>query len=380
MPQLIPPSLGDILAIKKERTNAGRESIDLLIGDPDHKPPEVLLKAYEEALRDGRFHGYSDQQGRLETRVAIAEALKKEGIHVGPENLFISGGSKSIANAIIQMNVEPGDKVSILSPFYLPYLNQVILAKGAAEIVGSEAAMVDRVRDRNVSTAIVVTPNNPDGKIYNTQFFLRTLVRVAEQNGVLVVVDEAYKDFWYSAPFQSIAADMDFKRDKNVVVVRTFSKSYGVCGWRLGYAIGHEEAIRNLKLYQSASINPPSTLAQVAFENALPSINSGYLEANREKYRTRLDIATDTLSESGILAAMPDGAFYIFLNLSDHIGPGRKYENSKAFSRALAQQTGVLTWPGADYGNDGAVRLSLASITDRNLAIAPEKIASFLKQ
>lgn len=380
MSELLIPSLGAILKIKEERASLGKSSIDLLIGDPDHGPPKVLTEVLHNAIKSGNHNGYTDQQGDLETRAVICEYLKKEDIFVDPENIFISGGSKPIAYAAIQMLKKPNTKVVMLKPYYPSYINQILSMRISPDIVNSENDMIKKIaNDKYVSTAIVVSPNNPDGKTYDNNFLMEC-VHFCKSNDIQLVIDEAYKDFKYKDPFESLASKIDDFEASNVTVIRTFSKSLAICGWRLGYSISSEKTAKKLKLFQSTANNPPNSLVQAAIKDSLMQIDDSYFEGNRKKYEDRLKTFTDLLNSNGIEADMPDGGFYIFLDLSGYIGSDKKYKDSKEFSVELARQTGVLTWPGVDYGNDCAIRISLASVKKEDLTKAPKDIAGFLEK
>lgn len=374
--KVLNPSLNKISAIRKERVRQGERIIDLISGEQDHSPPNELIKSLQQAINQ-QYYGFTILRGDFDTKRAIAAFLKYDNISVNENNLFLSSSARGITFLAIQTYVQQSDSVILSIPYYPPYPEQVYLSKGSLELVKSEDEMIDRIRsNKNIKMAIVTNPNNPDGKIYDNEFLMQ-LSEICDKQNAYLVVDEIYKDFWYKSLFESIASSRDFN-SSNTIIVRSFSKSLGISGWRLAYSISSPKVASDLARTQYRTINAPNSLVQKVIADSLSGIDTSYFEENRKRYKNRLTALTELLRAEGIQADMPDGAFFLFLDLSGFIG--KMYEDSSDFANTLAEKEGILVWPGKDYGNDSCVRISLSGLDYSDIPEVSEGIVGVLRR
>jgi len=359
-------ALGEISKIKKDLINGQKQFINLLIGDPDHEPPEQLLDALEKNVRHA--YGYTDQQGDLNTRAVIAQYLQKEGIIVGAENLFLSSGSKIIGKGLIETYADK--HVLLQIPYYPPYVKQIVKTPAGVDLSSTIADMENKIRNDKIDIAIIVSPNNPSGHVVNNDMLLQ-LYDCCNKNGTKLVIDEAYSDFCYEGKFESIASKVDIKDTDNLIILRTFSKSLGFCGLRLGYSISSKKVATDLTIFQSDSVNPPNNIAQYGVRDSLLEINPMYFVDNSNRYKSRLERMVENFNSRSIEVSMPDGAFYLFMDVK---------KDSREFCPELAKETGVLTWPGSDYGKNNFIRISLADVSNEDVDIASAQITKYIKK
>jgi aspartate aminotransferase len=348
----------------------GGKAMSLLVGEPYYGPTPELRDAVSRAAREG-CRLYSQPQGSEGLRNKICEWEAQRGVSVEPAQVVVGNGSKSLLFGLL--SILGGRGVIVPTPTYPAMLVQPRLLGFALTTIPTVAPGFRLDEDADLSPAdaaeggclVVGHPANPTGAVYNTarQQFLIEWCRSRE---VRLIVDEVYCDLCFDETIQSFAAG---DRGRSTVVVKSLSKSHGICGWRWGYALCDRQTAKRLVAWQSATLNPPSTLVQRAAELALPGA-AGDLDGRRRYYAETADLLVKLLREHGLLAVAPDGGLGVFADVS-RLVESRDLATSQEWCEKLAEEQGVGLWPGEDFGAPGWIRASFG-------AIAPDDRGDFL--
>ncbi len=287
--------------------------INLSIGQPDFDVPETAKNAAIEAIQAG-YNKYTQTQGIAQLRAAVAEQCRHEfGWSDAAERPYLvtSGVSGGLLLAI-QTLVEPGDEVVFLDPYFVMYSHLVNLAGGVPIPVSTYDdfrpdlnKLADAITERT-RLLILNSPCNPTGIVYTAEE-LQAIAELAEANNLLVVSDEIYNLFCYDQPFASIASMYD-----NTLLLRGFSKSYAMTGWRIGWATGPEPILNKMTTLQQYTFVCAPSMAQLAAVEALNTDMGEQVAA----YRHKRDMVVDALTEPFGLVK-PGGAFYAFVPAPD---------------------------------------------------------------
>ncbi|EXJ16294.1 aminotransferase class I/II-fold pyridoxal phosphate-dependent enzyme [Imhoffiella purpurea] len=370
-----------LLARAHELEAAGRSIIHLEVGEPDFATPEPILAAGQRALAAGLTH-YTPAAGLAELRRAIAGHYgRRYGVDLGPEHILVAPGASGALQLVFSALLEPGDRVMIGDPSY-PCYRQVLRLLGAEPLsvpVGADsdfqltAERAERAWSPGVRALVVASPANPTGSVLDARA-LADLHALCRERGAALIVDEIYQGLVYRVPdVTALALGLD-----DLYVINSFSKYFGMTGWRLGWVAGSVESIQVMdRLSQNlfiAANTPAQHAALAAFEPETLAI----LESRRLAFETRRDFLLPALRELGFrIPNRPDGAFYLYAGL-----PERVREDSMAFVTRLLEEVGVAVTPGHDFGDHAAGRhLRFAYTRDLDpLAEAVERIASFMER
>ena len=341
-------------------------AIRLEVGQPDFRTPAHIVDAAKRALDDG-WHGYTPTAGLATLRERLAGKLRRvNGIDVPGSQVVCGVGGCGVIAAAVAALVNTGDEVLLPDPAWPNY--RLMFAAVHARIVRypcppdlgflPDADRLEALVTPRTRILVVNSPNNPSGRVYPPDV-LRRLGEIAGRHGLWVVSDECYDQIVLdgggaAAPGMRAYADPD-----RVVSCFTFSKSYAMTGWRLGYAAAAPEVVDSMIKAIEGTASGTTTMVQKAAEAALdgPQDCIGEMVG---AYRRRRDLVVDLLREAGLLTVVPDGAFYI---LADVSATGL---DSLAFAKRLLAERQVAVAPGSAFGAvaDGAVRISLASADD----------------
>ncbi len=363
----VPPS-----ATFRYASLAKREGIiNLTIGRPGFDPPSVVIEAAKRALEGGKHH-YGPSKGIPELREKISERLTRENKIRGidSEKVIVSMGAKNILYEIIMTLVDRGTKVAIPDPAWVSYESMVKLAEG--EVVwlplNSERGFVpdeefiDALDHSEAKIVIINTPNNPTGAVYPERV-LRDIIAVAEANDMWIISDECYESIVYEGKHFSIGSVYD-----KTITVGSFSKTYSMTGWRLGYAACPEfEVIDKMNILQQQSVSNPVTFAQYGALACFTPEAQKFSREMREELKRRRDYALKRVSEFACECMKPNGAFYIFPYFE-----GR--DDIKMADAVLEEGVGVV--PGSPFGKQGrgCIRLSYGSAKVEELAEAFDRM------
>ena len=352
-------------------------AIRLEVGQPDFPTPPHIVEAAKRAMDEG-WTGYTATAGLHSLRERISAKLKRvNGITADPETeITIGPGGVGAIAALIGALCEPGDEVLLPDPGWPNY--RLMTTWSATKAVfypcppeagfAPDLAALEGLVGERARVLVVNSPNNPTGAVYADDV-LRGLLDIARRHGLWVISDECYDELVYDGPFTSLATLDDSSR---VLTGFTFSKTYAMTGWRLGYAVGPAEVIDGAVKVLESNSSCVSTISQKAGEAALDGPQDCVGEM-RDAYRHRREIACELLEGHGLLIEPPQGAFYVMADVS------RAGIDSRTFAIRLLEAEKVAVAPGSAFGSVGAhaVRISLAS-SEADLEQGIERLARFL--
>jgi aspartate/methionine/tyrosine aminotransferase len=350
--------------------------VRLEIGDPDFDTPGHIVEAAARAARDGFTH-YSPGAGLPSLRGLIADkAGARNGIACAAENVVVTTGACGGLYSTLLALLDPGDELLVPDPGWAT-VTPMALAAGAVPIPYAldrargfaldPAAVAARIGPRT-RAVLVNSPGNPTGAVFAREA-LEELLELAGRHDVWLISDECYEDLVFRGEHVSPAALAGLER---VVGVYSFSKSYAMTGWRIGYVVARADVARAIVKAQEPVVSSASTVSQKAAEAALTGPR-GPVEHMLGEYRTRRDRAVELLDAAGVPYARPDGAFYVMVDVS------AAGEPSQEFAFRLLRQRQVSVVPGSAFGANGEsmVRVSLAAaLADVELGL--ERLAAQL--
>ncbi|WP_066839616.1 pyridoxal phosphate-dependent aminotransferase [Rufibacter ruber] len=370
----------------RELAASGVDVINLSFGEPDFQTPQYIKDAAKKAIDDG-YTFYTPVPGYPELRKAIVEKLKRDnGLEYGIENIVVSTGAKqSIANAVMCL-VNPGDEVIIFSPYWVSYEEVVKLAEGIPVQVRGPLENDFKVTPEQFEAAI--TPNtklvmysspcNPTGSVF-TKEELEAFARILEKHPQIhVIADEIYEYINFTGEHYSLARFEAIK--DRVVTVNGFSKGYAMTGWRVGYIAASKEIASACDKMQSQITSGTCSIAQKAAQGALEG-GKGSAEEMSASYLRRRDLVLSLMNEiPGIKTYVPQGAFYIFPDVSAFFGKsveGRVIENANDLAMYLLNDAHVSLVEGGAFGAPECIRFSFAA-SDAKLTEALGRIKASL--
>lgn len=335
----------DVLAEANRRIAAGHPVISMAVGQPADPAPLAVREAAARALRDGRI-GYTDALGLPSLREAIAGHYADHyGIDVDPARIAVTTGSSAAFNLAFLAYFDPGDRVAITRPGYPAYRN-ILKALGleVVEIATADAPGAaldaDRLRAAHaegpLKGVLFASPANPTGAVIPAAT-LEDVLATARELGITVISDEIYHRLAYDEPDTTALAF-----DADVTVINSFSKYYCMTGWRIGWMVLPQDAVRPIeRLAQSLYISAPE-LSQIAAIRAFEATDE--LEAVKHRYRESRALLMDRLPAIGLdLAAPMAGAFYAYCDVS------RFTNDSMEFAARMIAEANVAATPGFDF-------------------------------
>ncbi len=338
-----------LLARARELESGGRSIIHMEVGEPDFETPRPIIEAGKRALDSGFTH-YTPAVGIRELREAIAQDYHNRfGVRLEPDRVLITPGSSGALQLIMSTVVNPGQAVMMADPGYPCNRNFVKLVGGipATIPVGPDtgyqltAEIIAREWRENTRAVMVATPSNPTGTVI-TRDQLDAIHQVVKERGGVLIVDEIYQGLIYGVkPFTALELADD------LFIINSFSKYYGMTGWRLGWMVAPERFISAAdKLAQNIFL-AASTPAQYAALAAFDDETQQVVEARREAFCERRDYLLPALSDLGFeIPAVPEGAFYLYANCRSITS------DSFTFAHELLETEGVAITPGRDFGDN----------------------------
>lgn len=364
-----------LMARKSRELQAqGLDIISLTLGEPDFNTPDYVKEAAKKAI-DENYTRYTPVCGYNELKIAIVNKLKRENnLNYNPLEILVSAGAKhSIANVVLAL-VNHDDEVIIPSPYWVSYKELVRLAQGkcvypTATIENDykitakqlEASITDRTK-----LIIFSSPCNPSGSVY-TKAELEAIAHViAQHNDIYVISDEIYEHINFVGKHESIA-QFEFIKDR-VILINGVSKAYAMTGWRIGYMAAPEWIIKACDKLQGQMTSGVCSIAQKAAEAALNG-DISFVKEMVATFKERRDLVYDLMSKiPGIKINKPDGAFYVFPDISYYFGKtdGQTYiANAGDLSMYLLSKALVSMVPGDAFGSPDCIRLSYATSNDK---------------
>lgn len=366
----------------------GKDVIGLGAGEPDFDTPQNIKDAAKRAIDAGRTK-YTAVDGIPELKAAIcAKFLRENGLTYTPQQVTVGAGGKQILYNALMATCNPGDEVIIPAPYWVSYPDMVLLAGGTPVpvVAGIETnfkltpAQLEAAITPKTKWFIFNSPSNPTGAGY-TRDELKGLCDVLLRHPhVWIMSDDMYEhlvfgDFTFCTPAEVEPALYDRTLTTNGV-----SKSYAMTGWRIGYAAGPVALIKAMGTIQSQSTSNPSSVSQYAALEALTGPQD-FLAENRKLFERRRDLVVSMLNAAkGITCPNPEGAFYVYPDISGCIGKttpaGTLITNDEVFATALLEETGVAVVFGAAFGLSPNFRVSYAT-ADETLREACSRIQRF---
>lgn len=361
---------------------AGIDVINMSVGEPDFDTPDFIKDAAKKAI-DDNFSRYSPVPGYLSLRKAVCEKLKRDNnLDYTPEQIVVGNGAKQeLANTILSV-INPGDEVIIPTPAWVSYVEMVKLAEGKSILVPAGIENDFKVTPQQIEAAITSrtrllllnSPCNPTGSVY-TKEELKAIAEVLKKYpDVMVLSDEIYEHINFVDGVSSIAEN-DWMKDRTVII-NGVSKAYAMTGWRIGYMAAPTSVAKACTKLQGQYTSGPSSIAQKAAEAAYNGPQE-CVEDMRKAFERRRDLIVALAKEiEGWKVNKPQGAFYLFPDVSSFIGKKYKdYEikNSGDYVMYLLQEAHVACVDGEAFCAPGYMRLSYAT-SDDNIREALHRI------
>ena len=355
----------EVMAMAQAMERSGRDVVHMEVGEPDFPTAGPIVEAGVRALREDATH-YTLATGLPALRESIANFYAhRYGCKVAPERIVITVGASGAFQLALWPVVQPGDEVLLVDPGYPCNANFVRLAGAQPVLVPTYAEEGWRVSAEALAAAltprtraiILASPANPTGVLVQPTE-LEAIAALARQHGITLISDEIYHGLVYGEEART-AADLD----GDLFVINSFSKYFGMTGWRLGWLVAPQERLRDVeKLAQNLFISPP-TPAQHAALAAFQPETIGILETRRRAFQERRDFLAPAIRELGFgLPTLPGGAFYLYADCTAFS------TDSATFAKELLAGAGVAVTPGLDFGPHSArqhVRLAYTTSLER---------------
>jgi len=372
----------------RELKEAGKDVIGLGAGEPDFDTPQNIKDAAKRAIDEGKTK-YTAVDGIPELKAAICAKFKREnGLTYTPAQITVGTGGKQVLYNALMATVNPGDEVIIPAPYWVSYPDMVQLAGGTPVIVPCRIESNFKLTPEQLEAAITPktkwfifnSPSNPTGAGYTAAELKKLTDVLMRHPHVWIMSDDMYEhlvfdDFRFATPAEVEPALYDRTLTCNGV-----SKAYAMTGWRIGYAGGPAHLIKAIGTIQSQSTSNPCSVAQYAAVEALNGPQD-FLPEFRKAFQRRRDLVVSMLNQAkGIKCPRPEGAFYVYPDISACIGKtsagGAKITDDEAFANALLEETGVAVVFGAAFGLSPNFRVSYAT-SDKVLEEACRRIQTF---
>lgn len=353
----------------------GIDVINLSVGEPDFNTPDHIKEAAKKAI-DDNFSFYSPVPGYMDLRKAICAKLKNENqLDFAPEQIVVSGGAKqSICNAVLSL-VNAGDEVIVPAPYWVSYVEMVKLAEGKNIIVSAGIEQDFKITPAQLEAAItpktklliLCSPSNPTGSVYSKDELKGLADVLVKYPQVLVLADEIYEHINYVGGHQSIAQFEEI-RDR-VVIINGVSKGYAMTGWRIGFIAAPLWIAKACNKLQSQYTSGPCSIAQKAATAAF-SGDQSCVEEMRKAFERRRNLVVELTKEiPGFKVNNPQGAFYLFPEVSYYFGKSdgtHVIKTSDDLAMYLLEDAHVATVGGDAFGAPDCLRFSYAT-SDENL-------------
>ncbi|CAI6012220.1 unnamed protein product [Closterium sp. NIES-65] len=367
--------------------------IELAAGEPDFDTPKEIVEAGVAALRQG-FTRYAPNQGTLELRAAICEKLKTEnGLTYSPEEVVVSNGAKQAVFQGVMATCSAGDEVIIPAPYWVSYPEMAKLVGATPVVLPTTTAHSFLLSPSALQAAltpasrllILCSPSNPTGAVYSPEQLQQLAEIVAQHPRLLVLADEIYEHIIYPPARHVSFASLPGMWERTLTV-NGFSKAFAMTGWRLGYLAAPKPFAAAANRIQSQTTSGASSIAQKAAMAAfdLGLCGGATVAAMVEAFRRRRDMLVDRLEKiAGIKLAVPQGAFYLFPDVSSFYGrsgPGfGPITDSESMCRYLLERGQVALVPGEAFGAPECIRISYAA-ADEVLLQAMDRIEKALAE
>lgn len=359
----LPPYLFvEIDRAKRRAIEKGVKVIDFGVGDPDQPTPKFILDAMQKAIKDPKNHHYPLDRGSAAFRRAAAEWLKKRfhySFNSDTEILPLIGSKEGIAHLPLAF-VNPGDVTLVPDPCYPPYKSGTLFAGGETHLMPlkeengflPDFAAVPAAVLKRAKIIFVNYPNNPTGAVAPLSFYEK-LVKWARENKILIASDLAYSEVYFGKHKPVSIFEVAGAKEA-AIEFHSLSKTCNMTGWRVGFAVGREEAIAGLLRVKSNIDSGVFTAVQHTGVEALKN-SFGFSKKTNIMYRRRRDLLVNGLKELGFPVKPNDATFYVFTRLP------AGHTDSTQFCKDLLEKSGIVATPGVGFGKpgEGYIRFTL---------------------
>jgi len=365
------------LAITVQAKALRAQGVDIIgfgAGEPDFDTPENIKSEAINAINKG-FTKYTAVGGIDNLKEAIINRLYEDyGLSYELSEIMVSCGAKHSLYNISQVLFEDGDEVIIPSPYWVSYPAQITLAGGTPTVIGTkeedgfkiDTDELKRLISPKTKALILNYPSNPTGATYNEEE-IKEIVSIAINSGIIIISDEIYDKIIYDGIKHTPVSTLGEEAKKSTILVNGVSKSYSMTGWRIGFAAGDKRVISAMSKLQGQSTSNPASISQMA---ALEAYNGKQHEVKRmlKEFEIRKNFIANRLNEiPGMKCFHPQGAFYVFPNISNFFGKkynGKEITSSIDLTEFLLDQAKVAVIPGIEFGSDDHIRISYAVSMD----------------
>ncbi len=354
-------------AIVEKLKSEGQDIIALNVGEPDFQTPKEIINATKQALLENKTR-YSLVQGLVELRKALAKKLILESnLNVSENNILLGNGSKHILYNIFQSLLNPGDEVIIPLPFWVTFPESIKLAGGTPVSVESkdnfqlDFKKIESSINDKTKAILVNSPNNPTGVVYPKEDLLK-LVELATKYDLTIIADDAYELLTYDAIKYIPIASLSEEAFNRTITVQSFSKSYCMTGFRIGYLVAPESFVNGVNKLQGHLTGNNCTFAQYGAIAAL-EMDKSILHNMVRALEKRRDLAFELFSKL-FDCQKPQGAFYLFPSIKPYIDSGR-FKDSEDLARYILKKAHVAVLPGSAFGMENYIRISFAPDDDK---------------
>ena len=383
----LPASATLTMAAKaREMKNEGIDIIGLSLGEPDFNIPEYIKDAAIDAINDN-YNSYTPVDGYLDLKESISNKFKRDNnLNYNANQIVVSTGAKqSIANAV-QALVKPGEEVILLAPFWVSYSAIVLMAEGIPKIITSDissdfkvdAEEIEKAINDKTKMIIINSPNNPSGSIFNFEELNKIASVLRKHPEIFVLSDEIYEHINYGVKHVSFASIAGMY--ERTITVNGIAKAFAMTGWRIGYLGAPEWIAKACTKLQGQVTSGANCIAQKATIKALTE-SPKKINYMIEEFQERRNMIIKLLSEiKGFKLNNPDGAFYVFPDISYYFGKkitGKIINSASDFAMVILEKAHVATVTGDAFGCPKNIRISYAA-SQENIKKAVNRIKNLL--
>ena len=354
----------------RELRGQGKDVIGLSLGEPDFNIPDFIKEAAKKAV-DENYNSYTPVDGYLDLKKAIIKKFERDnGLIYSPSQIVVSTGAKQALYNIASVLINPGDEVILPCPYWVSYADIVKLKGGIPVEVKTDIENDFKMTGAQLENAITEktkmiwfsSPCNPSGSVYSDEELLALSKVLENYENIFIVSDEIYEHINYQGGHNSIGTYNAVK--DRTITVNGVSKAFAMTGWRIGYIGAPEWIARACNKVQGQVTSGANCIAQRAVITALNE-NPDKIEYMVEEFKTRRDLILELLGEiKGFNCNIPDGAFYVFPDISHYFGrtiDGFEINNASDMSMFLLEKALVATVTGNAFGNPNCIRISYAA-------------------
>ena len=344
---------------------AGVNVVDFGAGEPDFDTPENIKEAADKAMRAGKTK-YTPTAGTRNLQQAIIDFYERQfGVtYERMEVMATSGGKQAVFNAVVSV-INPGDEVLMAKPYWVTFPEIVVFARGVPVFIETEETgfllnveQIERAVTPRTKLIILNSPCNPSGRVIAPAEF-RKIMELLSRRGIYVISDECYLRFVYPPAEIFSAASLPANLRDRLCIAGSFSKTYAMTGWRMGYALAPREWTKAMLNVQGHSTSNPNSIAQAAAIEALEGPQES-VAAMLAEYTARRAWLLQALKEiPNLKCDEPEGAFYAFPNVTGCYGGSVR--NSADFAQQLLEKEQTVVTDGTGFGSEGYIRLSYAT-------------------